>query len=326
MAIVKRIKQAFQEFPEQADIVRLTYGGRKYLWMLDMAWSMVWYGARPIDYVRFEFHRKSGRERDRYLTIMRYFALLKKMRKEMGSSSNLSGRKSEEYKRFSKAINRSYMIVNYETKESDIRDFITKYGTVIAKPDNGEQGHGVIKIKSDDLKTIQFLLNEIRNNQYIIEECLVNAPEISEINDTSLNTIRCYTLMDKDGNVHIMEIMLRVGLKGSVVDNWGSGGVGYCFDVNTGICCQCGLDKLNRPYTFHPGTNFKMIGFQLPNYDELKNYIVSLAKNLPEARYVGWDIAITPNGYELVEVNAPGGHDFLQAFGRPWGDFIKKYW
>lgn len=38
---------------------------------------------------------------------------------------------------------------------------------------------------------------------------------------------------------------------------------------------------------------------------------------------IGWNIAITPNGYELVEVNCPGGHDFLQAFGKPFGDVMR---
>lgn len=248
------------------------------------------------------------------------------MRKGMASSATLSGKKSEEYKRFSEYINRRFIVVNQETPNEDIIDFINKHQVVIAKPDNGEQGHGVVKIKAGNVDAVDCLLKEIKNTQYIIEECLVNAPEIAKINESSLNTVRCYTLIDKDGNANIMEIMLRVGQNGLAVDNWGAGGIGYCFDIETGICCQCGRDKLNRPYIFHPGSNFMMLGFQLPNYDELKRYIISLTKTFPEARFVGWDIAITPKGYELVEMNAPGGHDFLQVFGRPWGEFIKKNW
>lgn len=325
MAAIKRIKQAMTEFPEQASIVRDSYGGCKFCWILDMAWCFVRYGARPIDYVRFEFQKKSGRERDRYLTIYRYFALYKNIRKEIGSDM-ISGCKSEEYKKFGDFINRKWMVVNAETPKEIIIAFIKEFGTVIAKPDHGEQGHGVLKISNDDTKAINTLLKERKNNQYVMEECLVNASEIAAINPSSLNTIRCYTLLDKQGNPHIMEIMLRVGREGSHVDNWGAGGVGYCFDVETGICSQYGLDKQNRPYSHHPGSNYPMIGFTLPNFEQLKEYIFSLVKSAPHARYVGWDIAITPNGYDLVEMNCPGGHDFLQAFGRPWGEFIKKNW
>lgn len=325
MAVIKRIKQAMSEFPEQASIVSNSYGGCKFCWMLDMAWCIIRYGARPIDYVRFEFHKKSGRERNRYLTIYRYFALYKKIRKEMGAD-NISGCKSEEYKRFDAFVKRDWMVVDSQTSKETIISFIYKYHTVIAKPNHGEQGHGVMKINESDAVAIEELMKARMSNPFVMEECLVNAPEIAAINESSLNTIRCYSLLDKNGNPHIMEIMLRVGLAGSHVDNWGSGGVGYCFDVETGICSQYGLDKLNRPYSFHPGSNYPIIGFQLPNFEELKTYINGLIKAAPHARYVGWDIAITPNGFDLVEMNCPGGHDFLQVFGRPWGEFIKKNW
>lgn len=325
MAVIKRIKQAMSEFPEQASIVSNSYGGCKFCWMLDMAWCILRYGARPIDYVRFEFHKKSGRERNRYLTIYKYFALYKKIRKEMGPD-NISGCKSEEYKRFNSFVKRDWMVVDAQTCKETIISFINKYHTVIAKPDHGEQGHGVMKITETDSRAVDELLQERFNTTFVMEECLVNAPEIAAINETSLNTIRCYTLLDKNGNPHIMELMLRVGQTGSHVDNWGSGGVGYCFDVETGICSQYGLDKMNRPYSHHPGSNYPMIGFALPDYKQLKEYIFSLVKSAPHARYVGWDIAITANGYDLVEMNCPGGHDFLQAFGRPWGKFIKENW
>lgn len=325
MAVLKRIKQAMSEFPEQAAIVSESYGGCKFCWMLDMAWCILRYGARPIDYVRFEFHRKSGRERNRYLTIYRYFALYKKIKKEIGSDM-ISGCKSEEYKRFEAFVKRDWMVVDSQTSKDVIVSFVNKYHTVIAKPDHGEQGHGVMKISETDSRAIEELLQECSNTTFVMEECLVNAPEIAAINETSLNTIRCYTLLDKNGKPHIMELMLRVGQAGSHVDNWGSGGVGYCFDVETGVCSQYGLDKLNRPYSNHPGSEYPMIGFRLPDFEDLKDYIYNLVKAAPHARYVGWDIAITPNGYDLVEMNCPGGHDFLQAFGRPWGDFIKKNW
>lgn len=322
--IVKRIKQALSEFPEQAALVRKTYGGCKSRWMIDMVWCFFRYGARPIDYVRFEFHKKSGRERNRYLTIFRYFAFNKRMQK--GIKYNLSGCKSEEYKFFENYIKREWIIVDKETSQVEIESFIKKHHLVIAKPDNGEQGHGVMKIASDDNNLIKKLLVECKTTPYVVEECLHNCEEIAAINSSSLNTIRCYTFIDRYGKPHIMEIMLRVGLAGSHVDNWGSGGIGYCFDVETGICSQYGIDKLNHPYSLHPGSNFQMIGFKLPNFNELKEYILELVKLAPSARYVGWDIVITPNGYDLVEMNCPGGHDFLQAFGRPWGDFMKKNW
>lgn len=238
----------------------------------------------------------------------------------------IMGSKSDEYEAFSEFIKRDWMVVDAQTNETDIRAFIKKHHTVIAKPNAGEQGKGVMKIHETDEDKVKELLTKRVETDFVMEECLMNAPEIAAINDSSLNTIRCYTFIDKNGNTKIMELMLRVGRPGSHVDNWGSGGVGYCFDVETGICSQYGLDKLNRPYSYHPGSEKLMIGFKLPDYEGLKSYIYGLVKSAPKARFVGWDIAITPNGYDLVEVNCPGGHDFLQAFGRPWGDYINNNW
>lgn len=76
----------------------------------------------------------------------------------------------------------------------------------------------------------------------------------------------------------------------------------------------------------HPGSHVKMLGFEIPNYDELKRYILQIALKEPKARYAGWDIAITPNGYDLVEMNCPAGHDMFQSFNNPVYEFIKKNW
>lgn len=69
-----------------------------------------------------------------------------------------------------------------------------------------------------------------------------------------------------------------------------------------------------------------MVGYKLPHFEELKSYIYKLCMIRPNIRYVGWDIAITPKGFELIEVNCPGGRRLLQVYDRPWGDFIHKNW
>ena len=77
MPLIKRIKEGLPEFCEQAQIVADTYGSNKKRWLFSMFWCFIRYGARPIDYVRFEFHKKSARERSRYLTILKYFHCIK---------------------------------------------------------------------------------------------------------------------------------------------------------------------------------------------------------------------------------------------------------
>lgn len=327
MVLFNRLKKGLPEFGEQVTIVIQQYhSGTKFggvlriKYLVDMCWCLLRYGARPIDYVRFQFYKKSSSERSKFLTIYKYFRLLNKFGYK---EANVYG-KIAEYHTFKEFINRDWMVLDATTNLSDLKNFISKNKVVFAKPNHGDQGHGVLKLSINDSDAVEMLMREAKDKSFVVEGVVENDKYISQINDTSLNTIRAYTLINKDGSTRILSIMLRVGKQGSHVDNWGSGGVGYNFDLDTGICIDYGRDKQNRPYTHHPGSNFQMIGFKLPRFDELKSTIVLLSQKTPNAKFVGWDIAITPNGFELIEMNCPGGHDFLQAFGHPFYHILKK--
>ena len=297
--------KGLREFSEQNRMVPEIYNNPARL-VLSELWCLLRYGARPVDYVRFEFYKKNGRERNRYLSWGRYM----RMKKLFGMYNEATYGKIAEYKTFSDYIHRPWMVAARNTNQQSIKDFI--------------QGKGVMKINADDDCAIEELLNDCKNDAYVVEGVIEQIPEIAAINSSSINTIRAYTLLQCNGNTQILGIMLRAGRKGSHVDNWGSGGIGYDFDIETGVCVGFGKDKKNNSYIYHPGSNVQMVGFRLPDFENLKKIIIELTHKVPEARFVGWDIAITPNGYELVEMNCPGGHDFLQAFGKPFGDLLKR--
>ena len=314
------VKKGLAESIEQAEEVSRLYGIKRGGVIISELWCLVRYGAKPVDYVRFEFYKKNHHERNRYLTTYRYRRLLKKF----GYYNETTYGKIAEYKTFSDYIHRPWIVADKNTDPQIVKNFIAQQGVVFAKPDHGDQGKGVMKIKASDTLSIDELLHDCKKDAFVVEGAIEQVPEIAVINPSSVNTVRAYTLLNHDGETKILAIMLRVGRKGSHVDNWGSGGIGYDFDLETGICVGYGRDKKNNPYSIHPDSNIKMVGFALPNFDELKKLIVDLTHKVPQARFVGWDIAITDNGYELVEMNCPGGHDFLQAFGNPFGNIIKK--
>lgn len=311
--------KGWREFSEQNKIVPAPYNRNGRL-IISELWCLLRYGARPVDYVRFEFWKKNDQERNRYLTWGGYM----RMKKLFGMYNESTYGKIAEYKTFAEYIHRPWMVVEKDTNPQVVKDFILQQGIVFAKPNHGDQGKGVMKIKADESKSIEELLSECKQGAYVVEGAIEQDPDIAAINPSSVNTVRAYTLLKRNGETEILGIMLRVGKKGSHVDNWGSGGVGYDFDIETGVCVGYGRDKKNNPYIFHPDSNVQMVGFRLPNFEQLKQLIIELTHKVPQARFVGWDIAITPNGYELVEMNCPGGHDFLQAFGKPYGDLLKK--
>ena len=120
MLLLQRIKTGIPEFGEQATIVSKNYGGNKIRWMLSMLWCLVRYGARPIDYVRFAFYKKSAYERNRYLTIYRYFRSISHFGYGMGGVNG----KVAEYRTFKEYIHRDWIEITESTPQASIEDFL----------------------------------------------------------------------------------------------------------------------------------------------------------------------------------------------------------
>lgn len=289
---------------------------------LDMIWCDFRYGAMDSrDYYLFDFYSKSASERNKYFTKRRYFRLIKSFDFNLFSELMV---KSNAYKKYSDFIKRDWIVVDENTPRKTIESFINKYSEVLVKPNTGEQGGGIFKATKDNVDNI--INNLSGDNSLLLEEIVVNCKEVKAINPSSLNTFRINTIVDKDGIVHVFSVILRVGVKGKAVDNWGGGGVGYYFDINSGVCIRPGMDKAHNLYIYHPYTNIKMLGFEIPHYGDMIDYVMKLASFDLRARYVGWDIAMTDNGFELIEMNFPAGHDMLQSFDSPVNTVILKYW
>ena len=63
-------------------------------------------------------------------------------------------------------------------------------------------------------------------------------------------------------------------------------------------------------YTRHPASGAYLPGFQIPFWPELIACVRRAMDRVPGMGYVGWDIAVTPDGPELIEGNWhwPGGN------------------
>ena len=288
-----------------------------------MLWCVLRYGAHPKDYFMFEFYKKNGWERNSYLTIMRYLRLVKLFDKEV--FERLSD-KVYQHQKYHDFVRRDWLVLRKGVSRNEVIEFIENHGEVIVKPVCGEQGRGIGKLRKGESKEIDELLQEAQSHDYLLEEVVGNVKELERLNPFSLNTIRVYTLIDKTGNAIVLEVMLRVGRGKKSVDNWGAGGIGYHVDKETGVIDQYGMDKQSNRNMYHPGSNVLMLGFQIPRYQELLAFVGKLARVEPKARFVGWDIAVVPDRFELIEMNFPGGHDFLQAFGKGFYRVIKSNW
>ena len=109
-----------------------------------------------------------------------------------------------------------------------------------------------------------------------------------------------------------MAIVMRIGGPDAVVDNYFGGGVAYHVDADEGIVDRPGRNSRLEEFVRHPGSKALMVGFPVPRFQELLSWIREVADFRKDIRYAGWDVAITPKGFELVEGNNCPGPNIMQ--------------
>ena len=224
------------------------------------------------------------------------------------------------YRRYADFIKRDWIIVGENTSSEEVEKFIKDHERVLVKPVSSEQGSGIYLVTDADEQGIKKVFQDRLSCVLVLEELCGNCNELNAINESSLNTLRVYTIVNNENEVEIVSTSLRCGCGDTIVDNWGAGGVGYPVDIKNGIIFAPGQDKRGRKHIIHPSTDIVMPGFRIPRYQEaceLAKRIIEIDKKVV---YAGLDIAILPDRVELIEVNFPGGHDFLQAL-----DQVGKY-
>jgi hypothetical protein len=141
----------------------------------------------------------------------------------------------------------------------------------------------------------------------VIEELIIQAKELAAFHPNSVNTIRMPVVKSKDSKtLTIFHPFFRMGRGHSIVDNGGAGGIFACVDVESGIINTEGVDEFSdNEYIFHPDTHYQIVGFKIPRWDEA----IELAKEAScqtTNRYTGWDLALTEQGWVIVEGNECG--------------------
>ena len=128
-----------------------------------------------------------------------------------------------------------------------------------------------------------------------------------KFNSSSVNSVRIPTFRTKDG-IQIFGTFMRMGREGSVVDNAGAGGIFVRIDETTGQIISDGYTENGEVYVQHPDSKVNFKGFQIPKWDDLRSLAIQCHKDLFEHKYIGWDFALTDNGWVLLEGN--------------WGQFL----
>lgn len=267
------------------------------------------YMAGYVDYEVFGFYNLTKEQRETIITRginNRFVATLND--KEL---ANTLDNKLLFNERFNEFLKRDWINLK-ETSKEEFAEFLKGKTNIIAKPIDQACGRNVEKIKVKEIKDANNLYdNLISKKQYLVEDCIVQHPKMSEIYPNAVNTLRIVTVT-KNNNVNIMFRSIRMGNAGNVVDNFNHGGLFTTIEEN-GVIQKPAVDKLGNIYDSHPFTNTHLIGYEIPLFEQAIEFVKTMAVSIPEVGYVGWDIAITENGPVVVEANPFPGHDIYQS-------------
>lgn len=265
------------------------------------------YGTTPIEFNFLNFRNLNRFGKNNFVT-MRRNRKIEKYNDPKAKEILCAKEKFNNY--FSEFIKRKWIYITPETTYAEIENFYNSLTEkkFIIKPNSKYYGLG-ISIGT----TMEELKEQIKVGEIIIEEVVKNHEYIAQLNPTSLNTIRVVTAVDNNNIPHIVAMALRTGGKGEVIDNARGGGSFYHIDKETGIVDSQGYDTSCNSYILHPTSNIVMPGYKIPRFEEVIQYSKKLALKLPKARFVGWDIAVTDDGIEVIEGNHAPGANVMQS-------------
>ena len=183
------------------------------------------------------------------------------------------------------------------------------------KPSSGTHGDGFYCLAYEDGKytvngeetTAEQLWQIIaqRKSFYVITEYINMHPMLKAIYPKSVNTVRVMVINSHGYDPKIMQTYMRIGSSTTgFTDNVGYGGICVMVDSETGELHDPETIAEHRfhPCPVHPDTGTPIAGF-LPNWQEIREKVLDICRYLGELEYLGFDIAITEEGFQVIEIN-----------------------
>lgn len=279
--------------------------------IVDMIYSLHRFGAMFTEYFLFDFPHLNTVGREAFITDkMRYVYC-----EILNPKDNicLFDQKDKTYSLFGKYFKREVLLLSDEKDFEKFVSFVGRHSVFIKKPIHGSCGRGIKLLSTNQHENVAKLFdNLIADGPCLVEQKVSNHHEIRRIYPKGLSTIRIPTIRTENGT-EIFASIIRIGHGGSIVDNVGSGGIVAVVDIDSGIVETPGYDKKGNKYLIHPDTSELIVGFKVPFWEAAKTLAKELSEVVPSNRYVGWDLALTEDGWVMIEGNARG-ELYMQQF------------
>ena len=223
-------------------------------------------------------------------------------------------------------MNRIWYIDNMPTTFEKVLAVLKGNESFVKMATDSEGGAGVFYLPSDvDVKKVVAVIDSI-DTDIVIQQAIKQSKTMSELNKSSVNTIRLLSFLDQNGNVKIYSSVVRMGIDNSKVDNASSGGI-TCGIEKDGRLKPIAYSAKGQRFENHPNTHLQFDTVTIPKYRELEELVKKLHIRLPHFRLLSWDFALGVDDEPiLIEVNLRYGElDFHQLNNGPvFGNDTKK--
>ena len=261
-------------------------------------------GCDVDEYFAFEFFKKTPEQQETFLTRARRSEEIRAIG-DLDMPSTIPGNKLLFNMIFGEFLARDWINPTQASSAEFVR-FVREHGEVMIKPALDYGGKGIEVYRYADDGAALALHSQLRGQGMVVEERMVQHPDMARLNPHCINSVRVSTYTDCD-DVHILFATARSGAGDGPVDNFTSGGMSAAVDWHTGVICADGIDQDYRRIQCHPLTGTALKGFQIPNWDKALDVVHRAARKaytLPQCRWIGWDLAFLANGeVALLEGN-----------------------
>lgn len=301
--------------------VELT-GKSKSAILSDILNSVFTYNISVLEYFQFRFFELDEKERKKWAGTGYMYEFQRRMN-PMDVRQVLEDKMKfmHEYAEF---INHDHATIDElrESEEAKQRMLGTPAGKLVLKRSDGGSGKGIQVIETEGLNGEELIKKLEASGNDMVEEYVVQHQELMRLSPAGLNTIRVITQLTSNNDVDIIDSRLRITVN-SHVDNMAAGNIAAAVDSETGVVVSGAVysDMTKPPVERHPATGVKIKGFKLPYWRETIEMVKKAALTNKSNRSIGWDVAITDEGPELIE----GNHDWCKLLWQlPEGRGLKR--
>jgi hypothetical protein len=272
--------------------------------LLDIVYCVLKYKISIMEYFQFNFSVLGKEERKTYVGTPCLEEYLSKMNPK--SARSILDNKLKFLETYAPLMKRHYATLAdlRAHNGAGMKVLHNKSGKIVLKWMYGQCGLRIKVLSTGDLDSEGIVKQLQETGNDYAEEFVIQHKDLMRLAPSGLNTLRIVTRLNNNDEVDILGTTLRISINSSI-DNWSAGNIAAPVNLSTGIVEGPAFYKdITKPDEYrHPITNIDIIGFQIPYWIQALQLAKDAALFNKKNRCIGWDIAITDEGPELIEGN-----------------------